>query len=359
MGLPEILISFQQKASAAIQAGSRGLVAVLLDDDTKEQFLSPYRRSRDVQKEDWSEGNLTALKLAFLGEPQKVLAVRILKKEDGTDDLKRTLDEIMAVNMDYLAYPGFTSGQKQEILTFIKDSHAKGKKVKAVLPDCDADCEHVINVAVSGVTVKWKDTEYTESYNAGQYCCRIAGILAGLPLTRSCTYYGLDEVVNASLSQDPDSEIDAGKLIIIFDGEKYKIGRGVTSLTSVSEKKPEALKKIKIVEGMDVITYDIYSTFENEYVGKIVNSYDNKQLFVGAVNNYFRKMEGSVLDGNAENYVEVDAQQNRKYLENQGIDTTDMTEQELKEANTGSWMFLTGRIRFLDAAEDLKLTMFM
>lgn len=43
MGLPEILISFRQKASTAVQKSSRGMVAVLLDDDTKGQFLTPYR----------------------------------------------------------------------------------------------------------------------------------------------------------------------------------------------------------------------------------------------------------------------------------------------------------------------------
>ncbi len=358
MGMPEILISFQQKASAAVRTGSRGLVAVLLEDDTKEQFLSPYRRLRDIQEQDWTKESLTALKLVFKGEPQKVLAVRMLKK-DGTADLKGTLDEIMSVDADYLAYPGFISSQKETVLAFINESHEKGKKVKAVLPDCAADCEHVINMAASSVTAKWDDTQEVEEYSAGQYCCRIAGILAGLPLTRSCTFYGLDEVVNASQPQDPDAAIDSGMLALVFDGEKYKIGRGVTSLTTISEKKPEDLKKIKIVEGMDVVMHDIYSTYEEGYIGKVVNSYDNKQLFVGAVNNYFRRMEGSVLDGNAGNYVEVDAQQNREYLEKQGIDTTDMTQQELKEANTGSWMFLTGSVKFLDAAEDLKLTMFM
>jgi len=358
MGLPEILISFQQKASAAIRAGNRGLVAVLLEDDKKEQFLAPYRRAVDVQEEDWSRESLTALKLAFKGEPQKVLAVRMLK-QDGAADIKRTLDEIMAVNIDYLAIPGFTSGQKEAVVNFIKESHERGKKVKAVLPDCAADLAHVINLATPSVTVKWDDTEETETYGAGMYCCRIAGILAGLPLTRSSTSYELSEVVDAAAAQDPDAEVDAGKLVIVFDGEKYKIGRGVTSLTTVSEQTPGDLKKIKIVEGMDVITSDIYSTFEDNYIGKVANSYDNKQLFVGAVNNYFRKIESSILDGNAENYVEVDAQKNREYLEAHGTDTTDMAEQELKEANTGSWMFLTGSVKFLDAAEDLKLQMFM
>lgn len=43
--------------------------------------------------------------------------------------------------------------------------------------------------------------------------------------------------------------MDAGKLVVVFDGEKYKLGRGVTSLTSITEERPEDLKKIKIVEG--------------------------------------------------------------------------------------------------------------
>lgn len=358
MGLPEILISFQQKVSAAVSMGNRGFVVVLLNDDTKEQFFSPYRRIRDVAEEDWTKESLTALKLVFKGGPQKVLAVRLLKNS-GVVDLTGTLDEIMALNVDYLVYPEFSNSDEELVKKFIKQSHEKGKKVKAVLPDCEADNEHIINFATGSITVKWEDAENTETYSGAQYCSRIAGILAGLPLTQSSTYYELEEVVDAQLETDVDAAVDAGKLVVIFDGEKYKLGRGVNSLLSVSDTKPEQLKKIKIVEGMDVIMHDIYSTFEDSYIGRIVNSYDNKQQFVGAVNDYFKRMLGSVLDGNAENYVEVDAEQNREYLEKNGIDTTEMTEQELKEANTGSWMFLTGNVKFLDASEDLRLKMFM
>lgn len=358
MGLPEILISFRQKASTAVQKSSRGMVAVLLDDDTKGQFLTPYRREKELKKEDWSGENLKMLKLAFKGAPQKVLAVRMLKA-DGAADLEGTLKEILSVNIDYLAYPGYASGQMTAVKAFLDEAHARGKKAKAVLPSCDADCEHIINFATPGITAKWEDQEEAEEYTCAQYTCRMAGILAGLPLTQSCTYFALDEVVDAQLEDDPDAAIDAGKLILIFDGEKYKIGRGITSLVQVSGEKTEDLKKVKIVEGMDVLRHDIYTTFEENYVGKVVNSYDNKQMFVGAVNDYFRRMYGSVLDGNADNYVEVSAELNREYLEEHGIDTTDMTEQELKEANTGSWMLIEGTVKFLDAAEDLNLQMTM
>ncbi len=358
MGLPEIVISFQQKATTAVSRSSRGMAAIILDDDTKEQFLTPYRREKELNQEDWTEESLNMIKLVFTGSPQKVLAVRMQKK-DGSVDLEGTLKELLPINIDYLAYPGYTPGQMAQVKAFLKDAHAKGKKVKMVLPSCEADCEHIINFATSSVTVKWNDQEEIEEYTGAQYICRIAGILAGLPLTQSCTYYVLDEVVNAETEADPDTAIDAGKMIVVFDGEKYKIGRGVTSLVTLSKEKSEELKKVKIVEGMDVIVHDIHTTFEENYVGKVTNSYDNKQMFVGAVNDYFRRMQGAVLDGNADNYVEISVELNKDYLEEHGTDTSEMTEQELREAYTGSWMFLEGTCRFLDAAEDLKLQMYM
>lgn len=358
MGLPEIRISFQRKASNAIQRSSRGMVAILLDDETKEQLLTPYRREREVKKDDWTEKSLKLLKLVFKGGPQKVVAVRMVQA-DGNADLGATLSEILQLNIDYLVYPDFQDADKAAVKEFLQRASESGKKAKAVLPQCEADDEHVVNFSTGSVTAVWDDSEEPVIYTAAEYCCRIAGVLAGLPLTRSCTYYKLDEVVDCALSNDADADVDAGKLVIVFDGEKYKLGRGVTSLTTTSPEKPEDLKKIKIVEGMDIITHDIYSTFEDEYVGKVVNSYDNKQIFVGAVNDYFRTLENSVLDAESDNHVSVDAEGNREYLEKHGIDTTDMTEQELKEANTGSYLFLAGSCKFLDAMEDLTLQMYM
>lgn len=358
MGLPEIIIAFKQKASDAIMRSPRGMVAVIMQDDTTEQFLTPCTRWKDVKKSEWTEESLKVLKLVFKGGPQKVLIVREIRME-GNLDLTQTLKEIMHINIDYLCYPGYLSKDLQILRDFIAEAHEKGKKVKAVLPNVTADDMHIINFSATYVTAKWLDEEEPVTYSAAEYCARIAGILAGLPLTQSCTYHVLDEIVDADIWEDPDKEIDAGKLIIVFDGEKFKIGRGVTSLQTVTPEHPESFKKIKIVEGMDVIRHDIFSTFEENYVGDVTNGYDNKQLFVGAVNTYLRIMQGSVLNAEATNLVQISAEGNREYLENNGIDTADMTEQELKEADTGSYVFLEGTCKFLDAMEDLRLDMSM
>lgn len=358
MGLPEIIISFKKKASDAISRSTRGMATVLLQDDTTEQFLTPCTRWKDVKKDEWTVESLKALKLLFKGGPRQVLLVRVLRTE-GNVDLEETLKQIMHFNIDYLCYPGYSAKDLGILREFITEAHEKGKKVKAVLPGAEADNMHIINFAHGSVTAKWIDEEEPVTYTGAEYCCRIAGILAGLPLTQSCTFYVLDEIVDADVPENPDEEIDAGKLIIVFDGEKYKIGRGVTSLQTVTPETPEEYKKIKIVEGMDVIRHDIFSTFEGSYVGKVVNSYDNKQIFVGAINDYLRAMQNAILNAEAENTVQVSTEGNRQYLEEHGIDTEDMTEQELREADTGSYMFLEGMCTFLDAAEDLRLDMSM
>ena len=256
MGLPEIIISFQRKADTAIRSGNRGMVAVVLDDTTKNQMLTPYRRWRDVVQEDWTKENLKALELVFKGSPQRVVAVRLLKDEE-TPDLAGTLKEILPLNIDYLAYPAYTAGDKEALQAYLEAVRKQGKKAKVVLPDCAADDPHVVNFATTGVTALWENQDEVQTYTGAEYCCRVAGILAGLPLDRSCTYYELPEVVDAKLPADAGAEVDAGKLVVVFDGEKYKLGRGVTSLTSITEERPEDLKKIKIVEGMDVIIHDI------------------------------------------------------------------------------------------------------
>lgn len=62
-----------------------------------------------------------------------------------------------------------------------------GKKVKAVLANTTANDEGIINYTTESVTISG------EEYDADKFCSRIAGILAGTPLTMSCTYTVLED----------------------------------------------------------------------------------------------------------------------------------------------------------------------
>lgn len=169
-------------------------------------------------------------------------------------------------------------------------------------------------------------------------------------------YFELSDITAADVPEDADERIDNGELVIVFDGEKYKIGRGVNSLTSFTPEHGQDFSKIKIMEGVDLYQDDIRETFESSYVGKVINDYDNKQAFVAAILAYHRELAGDVLDKTFDNTAAIDVEAQDIYLQSQGTDTSDMDETALAQANTGSKVFIVSNVKFVDAMEDLKLT---
>jgi len=347
VGLPEIIIEFSTLAATAIQRSARGIVALILKDSTDVTFDTKiYTSISEIVAEDWTAANKDYIERAFLGVPSKVIVERVAA---DAIDYSAALDRLKNKKWNYLAIPSLAGGDIATVATWIKTERDTNKKTfKAVIPNNAADHEGLINFTTADIVVG--ETTYTTA----EYCVRIAGILAGLSLTRAATFYALTEVDSITESATPDTDIDAGMLILINDGEKIKIGRGVNSLTTTTATKGAAFKKIKIIEGIDLVRDDIRDTFYNEYVGKVVNIYDNKVLFLASVNAYFKSLtESSVLDPDAANKAEIDTESQRTYLEGQGVDVSALTDQQIKEYNTGSEVFAKASAKFVDAMEDL------
>lgn len=346
MGLPQIDITFSTLAVSAIQRSQRGIVALILRDDTAATEVHEYKSIADVEATDWEASNLKYIQHAFMGIPSKVIVVR-----GGTTDLdyNAQLSLLASRKFNWLAIPGIAALDTTDISTWIKTMRGNNNMVKAVLPSTEADSEAIVNFTTGGIVVG------TDTFTASDYTARIAGILAGLSLQRSATYFVLNEVENITESADPDAAIDGGELILIKQDGKIKIARAVNSLTSTTVEKSAIFKKIKIVEGMDLVKTDIQTTFNDEYVGKVNNSYDNQVLFITAVNSYLRGLEGDVLDPAYDNRVGVNVEQQRLAWEGIGTDTADWDEQEVKEASFQSNVYLDGNLKFLDAMEDLRM----
>ncbi|MBU7320277.1 phage tail sheath subtilisin-like domain-containing protein [Paenibacillus oleatilyticus] len=347
MPLPTINITFSSLAVSAIQRSQRGVVALILKDSTGTFDTKEYTSVSDVQSSDWTADNLRYIKDAFLGVPSKVIVERLAT---AATNYNAALTRLSVKKWNYLAIPGIATADVTAISTQVKTWRDANKKTfKAVLPEASADHEGVINFATSGIKVE------SNTYSASQYTARIAGILAGLALNRSATYYVLSEVSGITESATPDADVDAGKLILINDGEKIKIARGVNSLTTTTTSKGADWKKIKVIEGHDLIQEDITRTFENDYVGKVVNSYDNQSLLIAAVNAYLKGLEGDVLDPSANNSVGVDINAQRLAWQGIGTDTSTWDDQKVKEMSFQSKVFLSGNLKFLDAVEDLTM----
>lgn len=346
MGLPQIDITFSTLAVTAVRRSQRGIVALIIRDDTKTTAISEYRIISDVESTDWTAANLKLIKQAFLGVPSKVIVVR----GSTTDiDYSDQLDLLKSIKFNWLAVPGIDTADVSDIATWIQTMRQGNIMVKAVLPNSVADSEGIVNFTTNDIKVG------LDTFTAADYTGRIAGILAGLSLDRSATYYELTEVEDITEDVDPGAAIDSGELILIKQDGKIKIARAVNSLTTTTASKSEIFKKIKIVEGMDLIKTDIQTTFNDEYVGKVNNSYDNQVLFITAVNAYLRGLQGDILDPAYDNRVSVDVEAQRLAWEAAGTDTTDWEDQKVKEMSYQSNVFLGGNLKFLDAMEDLTM----
>lgn len=351
MGLPNINIAFKTQASTALTRSERGIVALIVKDSAAN---GPHALTGINQiPAGLSADNAAFAARAFLGyvyPPRKVLLYVL---PVATAELDAALDYFATQTFDYLAGPpDIDATDAQEVAAWIAARRADGFTPKAVLPNLAADSEAIVNFTTAGIKVG------SDTFTAAEYCSRIAGLLAGTPLTISCTYAPLPEVsdVTRLTKEEMDTAVDAGKFILFHDGEKVKVGRGVNSLQTITADKGAAFKKIKIVEAVDQMARDIRLTAQDTYIGKYANSYDNKCLLVSAIKEYLTGLETDGILQAGSSAVELDLAAQAAYLQAQGIDTADMTDQEIKTANTGDKVFLAATVSILDAIEDIDLS---
>lgn len=345
MGLPNIIIEFTQKASTAIKRGERGVVAVMVIEAVEDTTVTKIEDVLQVPK-TLTEGNKAYVERVFLGGKSPVKYVQLIQ----TDSIENGLAKLETIKFDYMAAPpAITSEEATTVATYIKTMRdSKDLKVKAVLPNTAADHEGIINFTTSDIVVG-KNT-----YTAGEYCSRIAGILAGTPLNVSSTYFVLTEVddVPKFTRSEMNKKIDAGEFVLYHDGDKVKIAREVNSLQDKNGLKGDIYKSIKAVDTMDLIHNDIKSTCEDVYVGKYANNYDNKCLLIVAIKTYLEALrDDEILDNDIVVGVDIEAQKN--WLRENGTDVSEMNEQQIKEANTKSRVFVIGTYHILYAIEDI------
>lgn len=354
LGLPTINMVFKAKGVSVIERSARGIVACILKDSTEGgKGLNVYGKVEEVKSTEWKEQNFNYLKLIFAGVPSRVLVIRI---EEEADSYNAALMQLKDLRWNYLCIPGLAEADVNTLATWVKQYRNDEKKTfKAVLPHCKGDHEGVINLTTENIVSSITGLKHS----AAEYCARIAGVLAGLSLERSSTYFVLEDISSAEVPDNPNERINNGEMIIVFDGRKYKIGRGVNSLVTFSGEKTEDMRKIKIIESMDLYMDDIRDTYEENYVGKVINDYDHKQAFVAAIGTYHKELSGNVLDGSFENKAGVDIEAQRAFLEGKGQDTLEMDDTAVAKANTGSKVFIASNIKFIDAMEDLQFTVNM
>lgn len=358
IGLPSLTITFQKAAGQAANRSKKGYVGVFVR-DTNSQGVHQLSSAALIPS-DLGQDNQDYISRAFTGsdrgQPSKVVAVVIGTDTSDTDDLAAGLKLIENMSLDYIAPPpDVTAGEKTLLETWVKGRRENYFTEKLVEPNAAAapDDMGIINFSETDEAIAAGAATYT----AAEFASRIAGILAGIPMGMSCTYAPLPELtaVTARSETEQAAAVNAGKLILIHDGVKAKIARGINSLATIPDDGKADWSKIKIVEGMDLITYYLRTTIQDEYIGKYANTYDNKCVLVTAITEYLVYLEGAGVLNPGESWAEIDVEAQERWIKSQGIETADMTEQEIKEYQTGSWVFIKAGGRLVDAMEDFQV----
>ena len=349
MPMPSINITFAARAATASRRSGQGTVAMILLDAAENGLHTLYSAS-DIP-DTLGADNIAYVERAFVGNVNRPAKVLLYVLPASAEDYNDALAELAKYTWDWLCCPPdidatLAAAVKTWIVAQRTDQDAL---YKAVLPALVADHEAIVNFITDGITVG------LDEFDEGEYCSRIAGLLAGTPLRQSATYAVLPEVsdVTRLTKADMDTAVDAGKLLLFHDGVKVKTGRAVTSLTTLGTKSAQ-LKKIKIVEALDLIKNDLRVLMQDSYIGKYANSYDNKCVLITAIQDYFKGLEREgILQAWSTVAIDIDAQ--RAYLVAAGVDVSTLTDKEIKEANTDDKVFLAASIRILDAIEDIAL----
>lgn len=349
MGIPGVNMIFQSKGAEAIREMQRGIIAMVVVDETVEAGVYELDTVADAPSELSVENKALVANVMAGGVTKCIISVGNAEAE--TNDLLGALEPY---EFDWFTMV-VDGASRPKAVAWVKGLRADARPVKAVLGNATgADSEAIVNFTTGNV--KTKDKTYT----AEEYAPIMAGKLAGLSLTTSSTFMKLTDVIDVPKvkKSEINNKVAAGEMVLEHNGRFVRVARGINSLTTTSAEKNAQYKKIKVVEIMDKIQKDLTRTIEDEYIGKVSNSYDNKRLLISAINGYFDTIvRGGLVDKGAR--AEIDLQAQLNYIKTNGQYVSGMTEQQIKEANTDDKVFLLCHVKPLDAMEEITITVIM
>lgn len=354
VGLPNIDIVFKQKAVTAVLRSERGILAILVSDEKQTEGVKrfTYKRGADVSDKDYSAENYTAIKRAFDVAVNKVHVFRYA----STVELNDVFKEVEKVRINYICTN--VKANQQELANYARqyNNDNQGHKIVCVVANIEtADSKYIINLKGTGGTLK-----DDKAVTAEDYVIRIASTLCNLPMNRSLTYY-----VFSDLKTWDDSYIDSenpigawitkGYLTLINDDDEVKCGRAVNSLVTFTSTDTEDMSHIIIVESMNLILEDIYTTFKDYYVGKYKNTLSNQRLFISSVNSYFRTLQGEeILDDAYDNHAGIDIETQRNAWTGIGkTEAEDWTDLKVQQMSFRTNVYLAGDVKITNCMEDL------
>ncbi|KYH35833.1 phage tail sheath protein [Clostridium tepidiprofundi DSM 19306] len=360
IGMPKINIIFKGLGASAVQRGSKGVACLIVKDTTNTDIFTKYRSTDDfttAEQAKYTEDNVQYIKDVLEGTPKELLVFRIGEGGTLADILSKV--KIKAPRNCWIAIADATDTETTDLVSFVKSAVANNhKRYKAIVYNSKADNMHIVNF--TNTNVSFADSRGKQA--GDKAIPYLLGYLAGLPLTMSAIAKPLNKFTEVEEPTDLDTAINAGEFVLYNNDGEVRVARGVNSLVTTGEGITDDMKFILIVEIMDLIYNDIYTTFDKFYKGKYKNNADNQALLIGAITAYFKSLAlDNLLDSNFNNRATVDLEQQRlanipKYGEDVVLTWDD---EKVKNMTVGTNVWLRSNIKILNAMEDFTFVITM
>ena len=290
--LPGVYLNFQTNEPLSIQVSDRGTVFLMqeMSVGTKGEVYTVTAIKSDYPKGVTSADKKLVTEALKLAKTVKVYNLGNTKH--ASDDVDAALTKFRTEVFDTLCYPYDAEDGteiKNTIVSWIKSmNEEEGVGVNAVLANCKADSEYVINVANAVVL---EDSELT----IAETTAWVAGATAGASISTSNTnmkYVGAIDVKPRMTKTEMKKASSEGKFIFKVDtSQNVTVVYDINSLTSFTPKKSKKYRKNRIIRTTFNVKNDIRIIFESTYLGKNDNNEDGRSILRAALIEYFNTLQ--------------------------------------------------------------------
>lgn len=215
-------------------------------------------------------------------------------------DYMTYFEKIQVFDFNTMALPVTDEAVKAAGASFIKRMRdEEGKKCQLVVAGYSADSEAVINVK-NGVILA--DGTVIDAVKATAW---VAGASAAAGVATSLTYKKYDGAVDVSqryISSDIIAALKAGEFVFVEKRGEAVIEQDINSLSTFTTDKGQDFSKNRVLRVLDDIANNTKKSFEDNYIGKVNNDQDGREMFKADRIAYFDSLqaEGAITNFEAD-----------------------------------------------------------
>lgn len=243
------------------------------------------------------------------GTLTETAGVNLAGGTDGEVTNADYMDYLAAIELyDFqtMAAPVTDETLKAVFVSFVQRlRETEGKKIQVVLPDYpDADYEGVISVK-NGVVLA--DGTTIDKVKATAW---VAGATAAANVNESLTYAAYDDAVDVDTrythSQIEQALLNGEFLFVPSDGRAI-VEQDINTFTSYTPEKGKHFSKNRVIRVLDGIANDLKRRFEQNFIGKVGNTEDGRNLLKNEIINYLNALQniGAIQNFDAQGDIQV------------------------------------------------------